>query len=493
MSGFPWLLLGLLGCSESPDPSKSSNKHRPSDTGTSRSDSGGTDSATPDSGDTDTDTPDTAEPSSGKPPNIVVILLDDFGRDKVGAYAAHPAPPPTPNIDALAVRGLRFNNAYSSPTCSPSRSAILTGRLPSRTGIGNAIPPLDTDYDLPQEEVTIPEAFRAADRGYTSVVVGKWHLGTMDRPDPGLHPLQQGFDHHWGPYANPKNSISDISETLDYTYWEKNVDGVLSFETTYLTTDTTNDAIHHLETMEPPWFLYVAYNAPHGPFHTPPAELFSGDLGASPSDEEQYDAMVQALDTELGRLFAAIPDDTTIILAGDNGTPTEATANPWDSTRAKGTLYEGGVNIPFIVASPLVTDPGGTRDALVHLTDVFSTALDLADADPGPQPLDGQSLVPILSDPSYEGRTYLYAEAFSENGAPPYDVHDRMIRDAQYKYMRFTTFGATHEALFYLDPDAMDEGENLLIGTPEGEIADVYERLQAELTRAEDSLTYDYE
>ena len=83
--------------------------------------------------------------------------------------------------------------------------------------------------------------------------------------------------------------------------------------------------------------------------------------------------------------------------------------------------------------------------------------------------------------------------SFSENGAPPYDVHDRMIRDAQYKYMRFTTFGATHEALFYLDPDAMDEGENLLIGTPEGEIADVYERLQAELTRAEDSLTYDYE
>ncbi len=359
------------------------------------------------------------EPDSGPPttPNILVLVADDLGVDSVGVYAEGRDIPLTPNIDALAVNGLLFRNAWSNPTCSPTRATLLTGRYGFRTGVGALVGPTGFQPALPQEEWTVPELLDlGTGSAYAHAAIGKWHVGN-DSVGGDLSPNLAGFSHFSGTMAN-------FFAPYDYFNWPKVVDGSPSTSTTYATTDSVDSALQWISTVPEPWFCHVAFNAPHTPLHSPPAGLHTVDLTV-PTPRLQFKAMVEAMDTEIGRLTASLPagvlDNTMVFFVGDNGTIAQQSVDPFLPAHAKGTLYEGGINVPLIVSGPLVSSPGSEVAGLVQATDLASTFLEIAGADSSALPdgaaSDSVSLVPYFADPSQASlRSHAYAEVFLPNG-----------------------------------------------------------------------------
>jgi arylsulfatase A-like enzyme len=310
-------------------------------------------------------------------PNMILLIADDVGVDKIGAYGEHPSPPPTPNIDALAARGVLFRNAYAASVCSPSRAAMLTGRYPRRYGFGIHTGRHDT-YELPLVELTLPEMLGRSALAYDHSAVGKWHLSTPRSPNAERHPLASGFNWYAG-------SLANLAKQMSYFSWEKNINGRLTYTNTYATTDTIDDALARVEAMRRPWFLWVAFNAAHRPYEEPPSSLHTRrDLEGV---ADRFDATVEALDSEIGRLLRsmdpAVLAETTIIFVSDNGTAQAGVTPPWRSSRAKPTLYEAGINVPLIIAGPRVSAPGSECAALVHVVDVFATVAEIAGVDLG--------------------------------------------------------------------------------------------------------------
>ncbi len=436
-------------------------------------------------GSAETASPDTQ--GSGRPripPNVLVVLADDIGVDKIGAYGEHPLPVPTPSIDALAASGVLFRNAWAYPSCSPTRAALLTGRYGRRTGVGDVVDAYDGTYELPAREITIPEMLALAQDPWTSGVVGKWHLATWGSESNIRHPGVQGFPWYRTNLSNIEQSSIEKTET--YSDWELDDNGVLSWQTTYLTTFQVDAALERMATVPEPWFLYLALTAAHTPLHEPPRELYTlptpGDVQA-----QRYHAVAEAMDTELGRLFAAVDlTDTVVVFMGDNGTPDHAVLAPRDPAASKLTLLEGGVNVPLVVAGPLVAAPGESA-ALVHAVDVFATVADVAGvdlaavrADDGVAvPVDGRSLRPFLEDPGSAGRSVVYTEKFSPLGFRDLKVDQRAVRDARYKLMVDEKTG--EEALFDL-AGRPDDGPDLLgTGPLPAEAAAAYASLTAAL------------
>jgi arylsulfatase A-like enzyme len=431
--------------------------------------------------------------------NVLVILADDLGVDKVGAYAEHPEPPPTPVIDGLASTGMLFRHATASPSCSPTRASLLTGRYPRRTGVGEVVRTRDDAYMLPLDELLIPEILEFSPLGYTSVALGKWHLAGNTSPSGLRHPLDQGFVHHAGSFGNPGVASQPPDAPLSYFYWEKVTDGVPAFVEAYMTTDTVDDAIAQIASLPEPWFLYVALNAPHDPFHLPPPELHSFDLDESAGPSLRYAAMVEAMDTELGRLLESTDPEvlsrTTVVFAGDNGSHERVIRPPHDPARSKTTLYEGGVNVPLIVSGPLVAEPGSESTALVHIADLFATMAEIAGVRVHPPGLvepavvidaletDGHSLLPLLAEPGHPGfRRYAWSEKFAENGLGPYITDGRTIRDDAYKLI---TYQSGAESFFDLAAGTWDEGPPVttLTDTQHAARARLREALSAQVER----------
>lgn len=360
-------------------------------------------------------------------PNIILILGDDLGNDMLSGYGEAPNPPCTPNIDQLAAEGVLFRNAYTNPTCSPTRAQVLTGRHGFRTGIGIPISPNTAALDL--SELIMPEALL----GYDSSAIGKWHLSNNTQGPTG--PNQNGFVHFAG---------SIRGAVPDYYSWQKVIDGQMSVSTTYATTDTANEAILAMQTMQSPWFLYVSFNAPHVPAHIPPANLcpcpsgFCTNLGTNSSVADRIKAATEAMDTELGRIMTAldaIDPDALVVFLGDNGTAHQATESPYDPSHAKSTVYEQGVNVPLIIKGPMVRNY--ECDALVSSSDLFATFVDLAGGNATAE--DSVSLVPYFTPGTPSLRSTVYAEVFTPNGPGPYTRHDRCLRSAQYKLIRTLT------------------------------------------------------
>lgn len=422
------------------------------------------------------------------PPNWLVILVDDFGTDKVGAYGEHPSPPATPSIDRLAQQGLLFRNAYANPVCSPSRAALLTGRYGRRTGFGAIVEIAESRRELPLDEVLIPEVLDQGRHDWTSVVVGKWHLSTYKSPSGVRHPNEQGFDHYEGALGNLFYTSSDRRAT--WNSYEKVVDGQITWAEAYATRDTTNDAIRYLGQMEPPWFLFVSYNAPHTPFHVPPRALYSGDrLDRRAPDLAKFNAVTEALDREIGRLLEAMTPDqranTYVVFVGDNGTDRDAIRAPRDPEHGKLTLMEGGTNVPMIVSGPGVAQ--GETQALVHLVDLLPTMAASAGITPSGPPLDGVSFLDALDDPSDHGaRGFVYTERFRPVGGGPYRLDLRAIRDDRYKVIRDTD-GSMR---FYDLQDRHDDGPSRRPGELKGKERERFKRLEAELARLESQLRY---
>jgi len=374
-------------------------------------------------------------------PNFLVIVIDDIGADKLALYGATD-PARTPNMDALAADGVLFQNAWSSPTCSPTRASALTGRLPERTGVGA---PLRGERELSTDETTLAQILGA--EGYATAAIGKWHLSS--RP---THPLELGFDTHRGTPGN----IGDEG----YSIWRKYVDGVdLGLQYRYVTTETADDAIAWVRGQTRPWFAWVAFHAAHRPLHRPPSSLHRYGGLAGTGSVRHFNAIVEALHTELGRLLGTVGDDTTILLFSDNGTYELAIAPPFSPAHGKGSPYELAINIPFLVAGSAVppANRGTSSDALIHVSDIFATLAELAGSDASAA--DSVSFVPQLLDAAQPGRHVLYTSGFRPNGGPPKPEHyKRAARDERFKLIRSEGHA---EQLFDLDVDPY-ERNNLL-------------------------------
>ncbi len=396
------------------------------------------------------------------PPNILIIIADDMGVDMVGVYdegdSAAGFVPPTPNIDALSEDGVLFRNVWSNPVCSPTRATIMTGRYGFRTGIGWALKSISDPLSI--DEFTMAESVSAA--GYATALIGKWHLGDDAGSDEA--PNEMGWQH----FAGAMEGTLDDYCPRDCTGWRKVEDGDPTLSYNYATTEQVDDALDWLDEQAPmdPWLLWLAFNAPHDPFHLPPTDLHSYDelAESGESDHEYYKAMVQAMDSEIGRLLDSMDTEqlanTTIIFLGDNGTPKTTTMPPFISEHAKATMYEGGVNVPLIIAGAGVVDPGRESAALVNTTDLFATVAELTGGDyPDDRELDSISMVPYIQNTSRTSiRTWVYAEAFrdGDSGAA---ATGQTIRDRRYKLIRLDD--DDEELLFDLVMDPW-EGDDIL-------------------------------
>ena len=248
----------------------------------------------------------------------------------------------------------------------------------------------------------------------------------------------------------------------------------------------------------------VSFNAPHAPFHDPPPELHSYDLGAEATDVDRFAAAVEALDTEMGRLLASIPADvrerTSVIFLSDNGSPQSVITAPFAPTRAKNTPFEGGIHVPMIVTGPLVTSPGTRTGALVHVVDILPTMAHIAGVRLGdvtkpdmlgvvaPVTYDGQSLVRYLEDPNQDSvRDAIYMEQIAPNGGPDYTTQNVAIgRNGRWKLISYTD----HDEFYDLQAAVYDEGPDLLPGLgPAQQIG--YDQLRAFTSATKQSLPYE--
>lgn len=407
--------------------------------------------------------------------NMLILIADDLGVDKMGLYEPEAAFPSTPNLDALAAEGVTFSRAYANSICSPTRATILTGRHARRYGVGTGINVARMNPSLPGEEVLLPEML--AEASYTSAAVGKWHL-TSDEVEVHTEPGRQGFAHFAGSATNLLDGQLPGQQGQDYFNWVKMTGSGVSRAHGYATTITVDDALEFARTMPEPWLIYLSFHAPHKPFHVPPRQLARGP---SSSAAQKYDRMVEAMDHEIGRLMdglGAQRERTSVFFVGDNGTPKDAVRKPYPKDRAKGTLYEGGVHVPLIVSGPAVEDGGRHSDALIHTVDIFPTIAEMA----GVQiehTLDGRSFLPVLQDPEATGdRTYVYVEMFGPSGCTTdCDYDQRALISRRWKLLR-----RDRRAVLY-DLEVGEDREDLLRPPLDGVQQTAWTRMNAQLRR----------
>jgi arylsulfatase A-like enzyme len=413
--------------------------------------------------------------------NILVVILDDVGVNDLPLYAPaggfH-----TPTLDSLASQGLTFSRAWSTPFCAPTRAAILTGRHGMHTGFGGNIRADDIGGSLPDSELSWAEQLRATSaRPWSIAAVGKWHIASW-ADGGGALVLSQGFDTYRGSIANLYDTQTVDGRATDYFTWEKYYDTMLVREEGYLTLDEFDDAIELATTLPEPWALWLAPHAAHEPFHDPPAEALPG--GPTPvaetGEREEYAFMIESVDHQLARLLAAVPEDTHIFVLADNGVPSPVSGPGVLDTRAKGSVFEGGVRVPLVVRSPLVADPGSRTDALVHVVDLFPTLVELGGGSVAGLDLDGVSFLDVLSNQGWSGpREVVYTERFEPNGPGPYTRYDRAIRDDTHKLIRLND---GFDRLFRLD-GLLQEGPDLMEQPLSAEDQAAYDRLVARLER----------
>jgi len=414
---------------------------------------------------------DTAPPAPTQAPNILLLIADDLGVDSFGLYGDEDGDgtpddgrtyAATPNLNRICQEGVRFTRAWSAPMCSPTRATILTGRYGFRTGIGTAI---GRDGGLDIGEPTLPRIMGG--HAYRTANIGKWHLGTDDALGGRSAPLNMGWSYFSGIL---------LGALMDYADWTRIENGVPHPETRYATSANVDDALAWLasESSEAPWLLWMGFNAPHSPFHRPPDHLHSQALdGLNPRAEPGpfYRAMIEALDTEVGRLLDGLDGhndrETIVIFIGDNGSPGRVVLPPWPTTHGKDTLFDGGIHVPFCARGAGVVS-GQTSDAMVHTVDIFGTILELAEITPSSEelrgmPSDSRSFVPVLRGEATEARPFNYSESFgSVRGAD-----GRAIRGERYKLI---VYSDGQELLFDLEEDPI-ELVNLLDSMPLSEPA----------------------
>jgi len=354
--------------------------------------------------------------AADRKPNIVHIVADDLGWKDVGFNGCTDIK--TPNLDALAAGGAKLAEFYVQPMCTPTRAALMTGRYPFRYGLQTAVIPSVSNYGLDTTEWLMPQCLKAA--GYRTAIIGKWHLGHADRE---YWPRQRGFDYQYG---------AMIGE-LDYFTHEEH--GVLDWfrdnqpvhEKGYTTQLLGEDAVRFIKEQDPnkPFYLYLAFNAPHTPYQAPETYIDRYKNIADPT-RRTYAGMVACLDDEIGRVVAALDekglrDNTLILFHSDNG----GTKNPMlagvmaDMSKVripcdngpyrdgKGSLFEGGTRVCAFANWPGHIKPE-TVHGMIHAVDIYTTLAKLAGASTAKcKPLDGMDVWPVISEGATSPRSEL--------------------------------------------------------------------------------------
>jgi arylsulfatase A len=383
---------------------------------------------------------------SGKKPNIIFILADDMGYKDLGCYQ-NPFNK-TPHLDAMAASGMRFTQAYvASPICSASRAALLTGKHPARLHLTNFLIGRRTDslspvlpavfkHYLPSKEVTLAQLMQQ--RGYTTGIVGKWHLGSGD----SIAPSARGFDYD---RLIAKNGLDYYNYTI--TSKEKTIfkdDGK-----NYLTDKLTDYALDFIEeNKQKPFFLYVPYTAPHVMIVPKGEKIRNYFLDYNKYDGKYnpyYAAMLESLDEGVGKILTKIKslgldDNTIIIFTSDNGGvgldelgPTPTNIEPLRAW--KGHVYEGGIRVPAIVRWPGHVAAGVVNDNYFTNIDYLPTLLEITGQTSLPVSIDGRSVLSTLLNPGKNlghGPMYWHYPHFSNQMGRPSGA----VRDGDFKVMK---------------------------------------------------------
>ncbi len=346
--------------------------------------------------------------SFATPPNVLFIVADDLGYNDVGFHGSKDIP--TPQLDALAERSVRCTSGYvTHPYCSPSRAGFMTGRYQHRFG-HEFNPPWsleDTKLGLPIDQITLPEVLRKS--GSTTAHIGKWHLGAH----PQFHPLKRGFEMNISMLGRYHDHFNNTKAKRPMALNRNGIDEPLQG---YMTDALGAEAAAFVQKQAgatKPWFLYLAFTAPHTPLQVPEAweKKFAH---IADKDRRNYAALVAQMDEAIGKVLAQLDatkqrENTLICFISDNGGPllgshegrglSDFTDNS-PLRGAKGQVFEGGIRVPFLVSWPARLKPG-VYDQPVIALDFFATAVTQAGGTvPADRKMDGVNLIPHLTGES---------------------------------------------------------------------------------------------
>jgi arylsulfatase A-like enzyme len=406
--------------------------------------------------------------SAAEKPNILVIVSDDQGYSDVGFQGCKDIP--TPHLDRLAKEGLHCTNGYvSHPFCSPTRAGLMTGRYQHRFGHQNNpfYNPNDHQEGLPMSEKLLPEYLTNA--GYATGWIGKWHLGAA----PEFRPKKRGFAETFGfiggghKYQNwTANSKNEYTVPI-----ERN--GAPVAVTEHLTTAFGNEAADFIKRHQgKPWFLYLAFNAPHMP-HEPTAERLARFASIKNPIRRNYAAQISLLDDAIGAAMESLrasgqEKNTLVFFFSDNGGPIGAGTNGSNNDPlrgGKGEVYDGGVRVPFVVKWPAAFPAGAKYDFPVSSLDVFASSLAVAGVTmPSDKKYDSVNLIPYLSG---ENKAAPHQQLFWARGP------NMAVRDGDTKLVKI---GPSQRSLFDLKTDISEN-------------TDIKDRSSAETKRLSDLLS----
>lgn len=387
-------------------------------------------------------------------PNVLILLVDDLGWNGVGFHARTA---PTPHLNQFAREGLELQRFYTYPVCSPARAALLSGQMPRRFGIVDVIEP--RQEGLPNGAATLPAAFRAA--GYQTSLIGKWHLGFIHPP------MQCGFDHFYG-FISPEIDYFKHTSQRGNTDWQR--DGKTVNEEGYSTYLFADEAIRQMKQrdMKRPFFMEVAFNAPHLPLQAP-EEL----IAKHKTDGGLYAAVVEGMDIGIGRVLTALDeqglrDNTIVLFYSDNGANRRESSNA-PLSYGKDTVYEGGIRTPCVIRWPGKIPANAITQQPVAAQDWFPTLCAAAGIPvPSIAKLDGISQWPALQSGKLVARApFLIAS------------HDIALIDGEWKLIEWSSGQTT---LFNLRTDISETKDE---SAKQPEIA---KRLIAKLTELKKDL-----
>jgi len=344
-------------------------------------------------------------------PNIIIILADDMGWGDVGYHGSSIR---TPNLNRLSKEGIELNRFYTAAICSPTRAGLMTGRYPDRFGLRSSVIPPWSSFGVDTSEVFLPQLL--AEAGYKHrAILGKWHLGHASLK---YHPLNRGFTHFYG----------HLNGAIDYFTHERegeldwHNDFEVSYDKGYSTDLIADEAIKNIKSYqkESPFFLYIAFNAPHSPLQAKKKDLITygydehkpsfGQPGEDRSEgrgnnkRQTYSAMVSNLDNNIGRILQALKDlkmedNTLVLFLSDNGAAPGEGGSSGILRGTKFTEWEGGVRAPAIIKWPNGFKGGYLSNQVMGFVDVMPTMLAIAGVKSDPKkPLDGINMWPILAD-----------------------------------------------------------------------------------------------
>lgn len=390
------------------------------------------------------------------PPNILLIIADDMGLDATPNYPIGSIKPNMPNLEGFMANGIKFNNVWANPLCSPSRATMLTGKYGTQTGITRVGQTLASSEHILQNDMS----------NYSTALIGKWHLSTD-----ASQPTAMGIDY----FAGILNGT-----VQDYYNWSLVENSNSATSTEYVTSKLTDLSIDWVNAQDDPWFLWLAYNAPHTPFHVPPSNLHSqGDL---PIDQASIDtnplpyflAALEAMDSEIGRLLASMTDEvrdnTVIIFIGDNGSPNQV-AQEYERARAKGSVYQGGINVPLVISGKGITRKNIEENSIINAADLYNTILEISGNSVNSN-TDSKSFKNVLADSGIGSRAYGFSEVSYDD-----ESLDYTIRTSTHKYILFND---GTEALYDLTIDPL-ENTNLLDNSLSETDSAIYNDLTASL------------